>query len=66
MDSFVYIWEDIPNQKFYIGTHKGTFNDGYTSSEEELSRREKIKVTMQQIWQQRKLGELPTPKVGRR
>ena len=43
MDSFVYIWEDIPNQKFYIGVHKGTQDDGYTSSsvylEEEMATR---------------------------
>jgi len=32
MDAFVYIWEDIPNKKFYIGSHKGTEYDGYTSS----------------------------------
>jgi len=29
---FIYIWKNIKENKFYIGSHLGTFNDGYIGS----------------------------------
>ena len=31
-DSFVYLWRNNINGKFYVGSHIGTLNDGYTGS----------------------------------
>ncbi len=31
-ESFVYLWFDSKNRKFYLGKHKGTPDDGYTHS----------------------------------
>lgn len=31
-EAFVYVWTNIENNKFYIGKHKGTDDDGYISS----------------------------------
>ena len=31
-DSFVYLWFDSNNKKFYLGKHKGTPDDSYTHS----------------------------------
>lgn len=31
-DSFLYLWENLVDNKFYIGVHKGTINDGYITS----------------------------------
>lgn len=31
-ESFVYLWYDSNNKKFYLGKHKGTPDDGYTHS----------------------------------
>ncbi len=32
MFGFVYIWYDSKNKRFYIGSHKGSLDDGYISS----------------------------------
>tara|TARA_R110000803_G_C11810045_1_gene300524 strand:+ start:63 stop:605 length:543 start_codon:yes stop_codon:yes gene_type:complete len=32
MNGFVYRWYDVSNGKFYIGSHKGTPDDGYLGS----------------------------------
>ena len=31
-EAFVYIWHDLGNQKYYIGSHKGSQDDGYVCS----------------------------------
>lgn len=31
-EGFIYIWHDTLKNKFYIGSHKGTLDDGYTGS----------------------------------
>lgn len=31
-NSFLYVWEDKHNNKFYVGTHLGNENDGYVCS----------------------------------
>jgi len=32
MDSFVYCWTDKKNNKLYVGSHKGSIDDGYVCS----------------------------------
>lgn len=32
MEAFVYCWTDHRDQKLYVGSHKGTINDGYVCS----------------------------------
>jgi len=32
LESFVYLWYDAPNNKYYLGKHKGTPDDSYTHS----------------------------------
>jgi hypothetical protein len=34
--SFVYIWHDTKRNKFYIGSHRGTLDDGYVGSNKHL------------------------------
>jgi hypothetical protein len=36
MKGFIYIWMDTKRKKFYIGSHKGDFNDGYIASSKRL------------------------------
>lgn len=31
-ESFVYVWKDLTNNRYYIGKHKGTIDDGYICS----------------------------------
>lgn len=35
---FVYLWRDSKNKMFYIGSHKGTLNDGYICSNKHMYR----------------------------
>ena len=32
VEAFVYCWTDVKTNKLYIGSHKGTVNDGYVCS----------------------------------
>ena len=32
MEGFVYLWENVKNGMYYIGSHKGDVNDGYIGS----------------------------------
>jgi len=31
-EAFVYLWRNSETKKFYLGSHKGTIDDGYTHS----------------------------------
>ena len=31
-ESFIYLWYDAPNKKYYLGKHKGSPDDTYTHS----------------------------------
>ena len=35
-EAFVYLWRNAKTNKYYIGHHKGTIDDGYTHSSKEL------------------------------
>mgnify|MGYP006087074219 CR=1 len=35
-EAFVYLWRNAKTNKYYIGSHKGTIDDGYTHSSDEL------------------------------
>ena len=35
-EAFVYLWRNAKTNKYYIGSHKGTIDDGYTHSSKEL------------------------------
>ena len=35
-EAFVYIWRNAKTKRFYLGSHKGTIDDGYTHSSDYL------------------------------
>jgi hypothetical protein len=35
-EAFVYLWRNAKTNKYYLGSHKGTIDDGYTHSSNEL------------------------------
>jgi hypothetical protein len=36
MIAFVYKWTDFKRKMYYIGSHKGTFKDGYICSSKDM------------------------------
>ena len=45
MDSFLYVWTDKATNKLYIGTRKGTVNDGYVCSGKQMLEQYKKRPT---------------------
>jgi len=37
-NTFVYVWKHLPDGKYYIGSHKGTTNDGYITSSDLINK----------------------------
>ena len=40
MNAFVYCWTDHRNNKLYVGSHKGSINDGYICSSSHIMPKE--------------------------
>ena len=37
-NTFVYIWKHLPDDKYYIGSHKGSTTDGYITSSDLINK----------------------------